>query len=72
MLAPPALDWECNVKLYPATSHEQSSALDAQLSRHAAGSYPTPGQVFEEIGYHLASWLTLALLANLLLAKPGA
>jgi hypothetical protein len=68
----PVLDWECNVKLYQATSHERSAALNPQLSRLAAGNYPTPAQVFEEIGWHLTCWLTLALVANLLLAKPGA
>jgi hypothetical protein len=56
------------VKLYPVTPH----ALNRRLSQRAATEYPTPAQVFEEIGYHLACWLTLALLANLLISKPGA
>jgi hypothetical protein len=45
--------------------------LSTRVSRQARENYPTPAQVFEEIGCHFAFWLALAVWANLSLRPPG-
>jgi hypothetical protein len=62
---------ERHVKLSPIILRGQSPVLTTQVSRKVSGNYPTPAQIFEEIGWHLTGWLTLALLANLLLKPAG-
>jgi hypothetical protein len=62
---------EPHVKLSPIILRGQSPVLTTQVSRQASENYPTPAEIFEEIGCHLACWLTLAVLANLLLKPAG-
>jgi hypothetical protein len=59
------------VKLSPIIPRGPSLVLTTQVSRQAGENYPTPAQIFEEIACHLAWWLTLAVLANLLLKPVG-
>jgi hypothetical protein len=62
---------ERHVKLSPIILRGRSPVIATQVSRQAGENYPTPAQIFEEIGCHLAFWLTLALMANLLLRTTG-
>jgi hypothetical protein len=62
---------ERHVKLSPIVPQGRSPVLTTDVSPQANEKYPTPVQIFEEIGCHLALWLTLALLANLLLKPAG-
>jgi hypothetical protein len=59
------------LKLSPIVPHGHLPALATQVSRQSTENYPTPAQIFEEIGCHLVCWLTLAVLANLLLKPAG-
>lgn len=55
-----------------AAADRDGEAMVRKTARADAAGYPTPGEVFGEIGVTLAAFLAIALLANLLAAALGA